>query len=261
MAAQRRPTPSDDPAAVLAVYERHRAVHPYGIFDVVNLWDRSLWWQRDEAVVGLIALPGSDVPVVYAVSADADAQTLDLLEELAPDLPPRIIITGPEGLTDRLADAYRPLWSAPHLKMSLDRPERLPPPDPDVRPLTAADLSRLERLFAADPHTGVYFHAGLLDSGHYVGVTDGGDLVAAGGIHLIDHRHGVTALGNVFTHPRARRRGLARRVMSTLCHRLLAEVDVIGLNVRRDNAGARALYEHLGFVPAVRYEEAELTRR
>jgi ribosomal protein S18 acetylase RimI-like enzyme len=133
--------------------------------------------------------------------------------------------------------------------------------DPDVAVISPADLPHLERLFAADPRAGVYFHGGLLDSGHYVGIADGGDLVAAGGIHLIDRRHGVTALGNVFTHPRHRRRGLARRVLSTLCHRLLAEVDVIGLNVRRDNTGARALYHDLGFVPVVRYEEAELTRR
>ena len=246
---------------MLAVYERHRAVHPYGIFDVANLWDRSRWWLRDGAVVGLLALPGSAVPVVYAVSADADAQTLDLLDDLAPDLPPRIVITGPEGLTARLSDAYRPLWSAPHVKMALARRDRLPPPDPDVRVLSSADLSRLERLFAADPHTGTYFHVSLLDSGHYVGIGDDGELVAAGGVHLIDRDHGVTALGNVFTHPQHRRLGLGRRVTATLCHRLIAEVDVIGLNVRRDNAGARALYEHLGFVPVVRYEEAELTRR
>jgi len=261
MAAQRRPEPTDDPAAVMTVYQRHRAVHPYGIFDVANLWDRSRWWVRDEAVVGLLALPGADAPVVYGVAASAHAQTLELLGDLAPHLPPRMVITGPEGLTDRLADAYEPLWSAPHLKMWLADPGRLPPPDPDVGVLAATDLSRLERLFAADPHTGVYFHAGLLDSGHYVGIAAGGELVAAGGIHLIDRRHGVTALGNVFTHPRHRRRGLARRVMSTLCHRLLAEVDVIGLNVRRDNTAARALYHDLGFVPVVRYEEAELTRR
>jgi ribosomal protein S18 acetylase RimI-like enzyme len=261
MAVQQRPPPTGDPAAVLALYERHRAVHPYGIFDVVNLWDRSRWWLRGVAAAGLITLPGSDFPVVYAVSADARAQTLDLLEDLAPELPSRFVITGPDGLTDRLAGSYRPVWSAPHVKMHLAHPGRLPPVDPSVVGLTPADLPRLERLFAADPRSGVYFHAGLLDSGHYVGVDQDGELVAAGGIHLIDQQHGVTALGNVLTHPRHRRQRLASRVVATLCHRLRAEVDVIGLNVRRDNAAARALYERLGFVPVAAYEEAELTRR
>jgi ribosomal protein S18 acetylase RimI-like enzyme len=261
MAVQHRPHPTDDPTAVLTVFQRHRVVHPYGIFDVANLWDRSRWWVRGEAAVGLIALPGSEFPVVYAVSAVADARTLDLLGDLEPQLPSRLIITGPEGLTDRLAGAYRALWSGPHVKMHLARPESLPRPDAEVRVLTATDLPRLERLFAVDRQSGVYFHAGLLDSGHYVGIDHDGALVAAAGIHLVDRRHRVTALGNVSTHPRRRRRGLASRVVATLCHRLLGEVDVIGLNVRRDNVPARALYERLGFVSVAAYEEAELARR
>jgi ribosomal protein S18 acetylase RimI-like enzyme len=254
------PNPEDDPAAVLAVFEEHREVHPYGIYDVVNLWDCSRWWVRERAAVGLIALPGSDVPVVYAVSATAGEQTLQLLADLAADLPSHIIITGPDGLTYRLAGTYRASWSAPHVKMHLANPATLPPADPDVHVLAPADLERLERLFAADPHTGVYFHPGLLDSGYYVGIGDGSHLVAAAGVHLVDRRCGVAAVGNVSTHPGYRRRGLARRVMATLCHRLIGEVDLVGLNVRRDNHAARALYEGMGFVSLTGYEEAELTK-
>jgi ribosomal protein S18 acetylase RimI-like enzyme len=255
------PSPTQDPAAVLAVFEAHRAVHPYGIYDVVNLWDSSRWWRRDRAVVGLIALPGSDLPVVYAVSATAAEQTLALLSDLAEDLPPHLIITGPDGLTDRLADGYRATWSGPHVKMHLAHPAMLPDADPDVHVLRAADLVRLEKLFAADPHSGVYFHAGLLDSGYYVGIGQGADLVAAAGVHLVDRRCGVAAIGNVSTHPGHRRKGLARRVLATLCHRLLGDVDLVGLNVRRDNHSARALYEGLGFATVIGYEEAELTKR
>jgi predicted GNAT family acetyltransferase len=85
--------------------------------------------------------------------------------------------------------------------------------------------------------------------------------VAAAGVHLADPRCGVAAIGNVATHPEHRRQGLARRVLATLCHRLLGDVDVVGLNVRRDNHAARALYEALGFITLTGYEEAELTKR
>jgi ribosomal protein S18 acetylase RimI-like enzyme len=37
-------------------------------------------------------------------------------------------------------------------------------------------------------------------------------------------------------------------------------VPTVGLNVGTANAGAQALYEELGFVPVVTYEEAELRR-
>jgi ribosomal protein S18 acetylase RimI-like enzyme len=255
------PSPVDDPAMVLAVFEEHRAVHPYGIYDVVNLWDCSRWWLRDHAVVGLIALPGSDLPVIYAVSATAAEQTRELLADLAVGLPPHFIITGPEGLTDRLADTYRATWSAPHVKMHLAYPAMLPGADPDVHVLTAADLSRLEKLYVADPYSGAFFHAGLLDSGYYVGIGHGADLVAAAGVHLVDRRCGVAAVGNVSTHPGHRRKGLARRVLATLCHRLLGDVDLVGLNVRSDNHAARALYEGMGFATLIGYEEAELTKR
>jgi ribosomal protein S18 acetylase RimI-like enzyme len=254
-----RPKPIDDPAAVLAVFDEHREVHPYGIYDVVNLWDCSRWWLRERAVVGLIALPGSDVPVVYAVSATAGEQTLQLLADLAPDLPPHIIITGPDGLTNRLAGTYRASWSGPHIKMHLAHPAMLPPADPHAYVLEAADLPRIEHLFAADPHTGVYFHPGLLDSGYYIGIDHATQLVAVAGVHLVDRHCGVAAVGNVSTHPGHRRRGLARRVMATLCHRLIGEVDLVGLNVRRDNRAAHALYEGMGFASLTGYEEAELT--
>jgi ribosomal protein S18 acetylase RimI-like enzyme len=253
------PPLTDKPSVVLDVLERDRHVHPYGIYDVVNLWHRSRWWVRGHAVVGLITLPGSSEPVVYAVPATARTPTLDLLVDLIGELPPRLIIHGPDGVTDRLAQRYRTTWSAPHFKMHLARPALVQAPDPDARVLGAADVPRLGRLFAADPHPGTFFHDGLVASGHYVGIDDGRDVVAVCGVHLVDPRCGVAAIGNVTTHPAHRRRGLARRAIAALCHRLLGEVDVIGLNVRRDNLAAQALYASLGFVQAAEYEEAQLT--
>lgn len=255
------PAPTRDAGAVLELYRRDRAVHPYGIADVAQFWDRSTWWLEGEAAVGVMDLPGSAVPVLYAISAGADAETLDLLAALSPRLPAHFVITGPRGLTERLAERYAPRWSTPYHKMWLADAGRLPPAAADVGVLGPADVPDLEALFARDPDAGDFFHAGLLASGHYAGRRVGGALVAAAGVHVVDAEHGVAAMANVATHPDHRRRGHARAVVATLCHRLLQSVDVVGLNVRDRNDGARALYGSLGFELLIPYEEAELVAR
>jgi ribosomal protein S18 acetylase RimI-like enzyme len=64
----------------------------------------------------------------------------------------------------------------------------------------------------------------------------------------------LVGLYDVFTHPQARRQGLARR----LCSRLLAQAHAAGarvayLQVDADNDPARAIYRHLGFADAYAY--------
>ena len=253
--------PVTDPDQILEVYRADAPVHPYGIADVVQLWERSRWWRRDDAVVGVMDLPGSPLPVLYAVAARDPQPTLDLLGDLEPDLPDSFMATGPRGMSDRLAPRYRPRFVKDYVKMHLADVERLPPADPQVVSLRRHDLTALEELFDLDPIAGDFFWDGLLDSELYVGRWEDGAIVAAGGIHVIEPREGVTAIGNVTTHPAHRRRGLGRQVMATLSRRLLDRVPVVGLNVQEANAAARALYERVGFTRLVGYEEAELHRQ
>ncbi|MFU8840785.1 MAG: GNAT family N-acetyltransferase [Nitriliruptoraceae bacterium] len=254
--------PCTDRAGLLAVYEQDRPVHPYGIADLLQLWDRSRWWRADEVVIGLLDLPGSPVPVVYAIAARAPEGTLEALASLVGRraLPDRFVITGPRGLTARLAGTLSPRWSEAYVKQALTTPEALPAPDPAVRVLTAADLPALGRLHASDDSAGAFFHAGLLDSGAYVGLEVDGALVASAGVHVLERTAGVAALGNVVTLPAARGRGFARRVVATLCHRLDPGITTIGLNVAEGNLAAQRLYQGLGFTPVHAYEEAELVR-
>jgi ribosomal protein S18 acetylase RimI-like enzyme len=202
--------------------------------------------------------------VVYAIAADADLDeaTLALLERLAPDLPDHFVITGPTGLAERLAPGFSPDWVIPHVKMVLPDGDRLPPDDPRVLWLDRAATDAVVALRETGGDASAFFVPELLDTGHYAGIEVDDDrvLAAVAGVHVLSEAHGVAAIGNVLTHPAHRRQGLARALVATLARRLLATVPVVGLNVGTANTGARTLYEDLGFVPVVRYEEAELRR-
>ncbi len=249
-----------DPAELAEVYGRHPEVHPYGLADLEEpFWSRSTWYREGDAVVGVLDL-GSGAPVLYAVAADAatDQGTLDLLGSLAPDLPGHFVITGPAGLAARLAPGYAADWVIPHVKMRLPDDGRLPPPDPRVTWLGREATGEILALRETGGDASAFFVPSLLDTGFYGGIRVDGALVAVAGVHVISEHHGVAALGNVLTHPAHRRRGLARTLTATLARRLLDLVPIVGLNVGSDNHGARALYDGLGFVPVVAYEEAEL---
>lgn len=251
-----------DRDALLGVYERDRDVHPYGIADLAQLWDHSRWWRDGAAVVGLLDLPGSPVPVVYAVAAREPDGTLALLDDLVARgaLPGRFVITGPRGLTAHLAPTLRPHWTERYVKYALTAPGALPPQDPQVRVLGTPDLPTLLALHASEDSAATFFHPGLLATEAYVGLEVDGRLVSSAGVHVLAADHGVAALGNVVTHPDARGHGYATRVVATLCHRLRREVRTIGLNVAEDNRAAIRLYARIGFSEVHAYEEAELER-
>lgn len=256
-----QPQPADDPGQVLAVLDEHRAIHAYGIVDVVQFWDDSRWWVRDRGTVGLVGIPGVSREVVYAVSAVYAAATLALLEDLVDELPERFDITGPSGLAERMEPTHRSTRCAPYVKMHLIRPDLLPAPDPAARPLEVEDATAVESLFERAGGAEEFFRTDLLGTGRQFGIFHDDVLVAMAGTHVVDPDLGIAAIGNVNTLPEFRGRGLGRRVVAALAHRLREEVDIVALNVGRDNTPARNLYEGLGFLPLMEYEEAELIGR
>lgn len=62
------------------------------------------------------------------------------------------------------------------------------------------------------------------------------------------------ALDEVYLRPGVRGRGIASEVLAAICKRLFeAGVQLIDLEVDRDNAAARRLYERMGFEPRESY--------
>ncbi|WP_030219885.1 GNAT family N-acetyltransferase [Streptomyces bikiniensis] len=81
--------------------------------------------------------------------------------------------------------------------------------------------------------------------GTYLGIRDGGRLVAMAGERL--RPPGWTEISAVCTDPEARGRGHAARLVGALADRVLARGERPFLHVAEKNAAAIALYERLGF--------------
>ncbi|MEM8923380.1 MAG: GNAT family N-acetyltransferase [Actinomycetota bacterium] len=244
-----------------AFYRDHVAAHLYALGDLEEpYWSPSTWYRRGDAVVGLVSLP--DVPgwTVYAVATRDPEATLALVGELAPTLPAGTLVTGPTGLAETVGRSRPLAWAGPHLRYHLADRGSIPATAEGVVALGAEDGDRLRALYATEPGA-AFFVPAMVDDGGFVGVLDGDDdrrLVAAAGTHVLSESARCAAIGAVYTHPSHRGRGLGRAVTAGVVHRIAARVNTIGLNVSAANAPARRIYEGLGFVPILDYEECEL---
>lgn len=81
--------------------------------------------------------------------------------------------------------------------------------------------------------------------GRFVGVREDGRLVAMAGERL--RLDGFTEASAVCTHPDARGRGLARRLLIAVMHAIAARGETPFLHVYATNVSAIALYEQIGF--------------
>jgi len=109
--------------------------------------------------------------------------------------------------------------------------------------LTAADVPQMMALAAAtQPEP---FGERNLELGEYAGVFDGGRLVAMAGQRLAAAP--LREISAVCTLPEYRGRGLGRRLVETLLNLLLERGETPFLHVMQGNAGARRLYEEIGF--------------
>ena len=117
------------------------------------------------------------------------------------------------------------------------------PAEVEAVPLGAADADEMLAL-ATLTEPGPFFIE-TWRMGHFVGVREGGRLIAMAGQRI--RAPGFTEVSAVCTHPAFRGRGLAGKLMRLVIDRIVGEGDVAFLHVYPDNAGAIGLYETLGF--------------
>lgn len=121
----------------------------------------------------------------------------------------------------------------------------------DLRRLGPANHSALAEAY--DTAFGTPGAARLIARGPYYGVWNRGRLVSVAGTHIVAPRAGVAVVGNVWTRPGHRERGLAKLVVSAVTEELLTDYEDIALNVREDNLTARRVYERLGYQTHCRF--------
>lgn len=247
-----------DPAELRAFYADAVPAHIYALVDLEEpFWSASRWYRREDAVVGLVELPDGEGSAVYGVSTKDPEGCLGLLADLVADLPEGLLITGPTGLGDALRPHRALAWAGAYVRYHLADRGRLPPVDLRVEPLDHGDAAELQAFYASDPGA-AFFRPHMLADGGFVGVREGGELVAAAGTHVASDLVGCAAIGAVYTRPTHRGRGLGRAVTAGVVHRVSGRIETIGLNVAADNSAARAVYEAIGFRPVLDYDECAL---
>lgn len=175
----------------------------------------------------------------FAAPADAGRDSLAALARL---LPPADELWLVEAEPLPLPPGLRTRQEAPLDQMVA---EAVAPPAPafEVRPLGAADAP--EMLALATLTRPGPFRARTHELGQFVGVREGGRLVAMAGERM--KVPGFTEVSGVCTHPDHRGKGYAAQLMRAVASRILAQGEAAFLHVYPSNTGAIALYEALGF--------------
>ena len=128
------------------------------------------------------------------------------------------------------------------LQMIDEKPMK-PVDDAEVTRLSAADASDMLEL-ATRTQPGP-FGIRTIEAGNYIGIRDGGALIAMAGERM--RLDGYVEISAVCVDDSYRGRGIAARLMNILRGEIQARGDTPFLHVRDDNTSAIALYERLGF--------------
>jgi len=202
---------------------------------------------------GLILLfSGLETAVVFGLGDPGGVAAI--LDQTA--LPECIHFTaGPEHWP-AVKERYCLRFETPMVRMVLDAGAFRPDRRHGARRLGMPDLGAVRALYAqgkAGDADG--FSPFQIERGVFHGRVEDGQLVSVAGTHLVSARHGLAAVGNVFTHPAYRGRGHAVACTSAVTADLLERGLKVVLNVAVGNTAAVSLYRRLGYETYCRFFE------
>lgn len=211
-----------------------------------NMVEAACLFYRHPAFNSLI--PYGDPAGIAAIMTDAATAGI---------LPTETYVLAQEPAIAALTEHYLfPQGRRSMLRMAVEEARFTPTAkDNTATRLDDTDLAALLAFYAAYPDS--TFTADQLAHGVFYGVREGGELVAAGGTHVIAAEYGLAAVGNIFVIPEARGRRLGGMVTAAIVSELLDNAcrEVI-LNVVATNEPATRLYQRLGFTAHCVYNEA-----
>jgi ribosomal protein S18 acetylase RimI-like enzyme len=175
-------------------------------------------------------------------------------------LPPELHLFARDEHLDLLRRHLAYPAPTPMLRMAVDATTFRAPAAVGADRLGPDDLPALLDLY--DGYAGSAFHPDQLAPGVFYGVRDGRRLLAAAGTHVVSGRRGIAAVGNIYTRPEARGRGLGGAVTGAVVGELLAGPcrDAV-LNVAAANEPAIRVYTRLGFRTHCRHYEGIASHR
>jgi ribosomal protein S18 acetylase RimI-like enzyme len=147
----------------------------------------------------------------------------------------------------------------PMLRMKVTA-ETFRPPQGEARRLRGRDVRPVNRLYNAEGAVASYT-ARQIEEGMYFGAYVGERLVAVAGTHAVSPAHGVAVVGNVYTHPRYRGRGLGALVTGAVTAAVIEACPLVVLSVDPRNRAAARAYQRLGYEGECRLIEAAATRK
>lgn len=252
----RRTVDPDEIAAALAA-DRFYAAYALGFLEDHSFAKSS--WAIAEGPGGA----GSAIGLIYrglrphfAFLMGPAARVRDLLAE---GIRPRqaYFACRPSHLDD-LRDFYRTGTTDLMIRMRVTA-ETFRPVEHDAVPLDSSQISTVNRLYSRG--VGAILTRTLMNEGRYFGIFHQRTLVAVAGTHFIAPRYEIAAVGNVFTHPDYRGRGLAKACTSAVTASLLNDCPDVVLNVNAVNEPARRAYRRLGYEEYCPFIEVYGTRR
>jgi ribosomal protein S18 acetylase RimI-like enzyme len=134
------------------------------------------------------------------------------------------------------------------------------PPQGEARRLRGREIRLVNRLYNAEGAVASYTARQIEDGVHF-GAYVGERLVAVAGTHAVSPAHGVAVVGNVYTHPRYRGRGLGALVTGAVTAAVIEACPLVVLSVDPRNRAAVRAYQRLGYEGECRLIEAAATRK
>ena len=239
-------------------------LHFYLLADLEDpFWNYSTWYalKRESSVYALVMLYGGlSIPTLTALARENLQEHGELLESLHEYFPNRMYASISPGLISAVGSKFSLMSQGTHYKMVLKHPEAiLQKAEFHCTRLTLANFEELSDFYSIH-YPGSWFTRDMVATNQYYGIRESGKLVAAGGVHVRSTLYRVAALGNIVTSAPYRGHGYATAITAAICKSLLTSAELIGLNVKSDNASAITCYRKLGFEIVATYDEYSMTR-
>jgi ribosomal protein S18 acetylase RimI-like enzyme len=223
-----------------------------------GLFERTRWFAaRGDTGTGLVLHSRGGLGDATFVMGDPDAVAAIL--SIHPGTQHTYATCQPQHV-DILQRTYRLATQQPMIRMAVDREAFRPSATPQTVPLGGVDIRRVNSLYGTEGGPSYYIPEHI-ESGVYRGIVMDGRLVAVAGTHVVSHQQRIAVVGNVFTHPGYRGRGLATACTSAVTEVLFHYCDNVVLTVDPKNRPAVMAYERLGFVEKCQLVEASAARR